>query len=78
MIREYEKIINLLDDTPNHPFKYRATNCVEINSAACGIYDTNSQIKFLFDYSDAFILVKGTMTIIKGAAGEQKKEIKTK
>ena len=42
MIREYEKIINLLDDTPNHPFKYRATNCVEINSAACGIYDTNS------------------------------------
>ena len=28
---EYQKIINLLDDTPNQPFKFRIKNWVEIN-----------------------------------------------
>ena len=31
MLKEYEKIINLLDNTPNQPPKYRAKNLVEIN-----------------------------------------------
>ena len=28
---EYQKIINLLDNTPNQPFKFKKTNWVEIN-----------------------------------------------
>ena len=41
-------------------------------------YYCNSQIKFLCDDSDAYMLVKGTLTITKGQVGEQTKEIKTK
>ena len=55
---EYQKIMNLVDNASNHPCKFRAKNCVEINT--CGTYNTNSQIKFktstlklrLCDYSD--------------------------
>ena len=47
-----------------------------MNDVARGAYNTNSQIKFkttmvnsgLFDYSDAHILVKGTITIIRQGA----------
>ena len=68
---EYQKIINLLDNTPNQPTKFRAKSWVEVNYDSCGIYNTNSQIKFktsmlrssLCDYSDAYILVKGTISI---------------
>ena len=28
---EYQKVINLLDKTPNQPSKFRTKNCVEIN-----------------------------------------------
>ena len=46
-------------------------NWVEINNESRGTYNTNSQIKFkttmlkssLSDYSDAYILVKGTITV---------------
>ena len=68
---EYQKIINLLDNTPNQPSKFRTKNWVEINDDARGTYNTNSQIKFktsmlkssLCDYSDADILVSGTIAI---------------
>ena len=68
---EYQKIINLLDNTPNQPTKFRTKNLVEINDESRGRYDTNSQIKFKTsilmssscDYSDPYILVSGTITI---------------
>ena len=28
---EHQKVINLLDKTPNQPTKFRIKNCVEIN-----------------------------------------------
>ena len=67
---EYQKIINLLDDTTNQPSKFRTRNWVEINDESKGRYD-NSDISFktsiirssLWDYSDAYILVKGTITV---------------
>ena len=68
----YQKIANLLDDdTSNKPYKFRTKNWVEINDESKGTYNVNSQIKFkttmlrssLCDYSDAYILVKGTITI---------------
>ena len=69
---EYQKIANLLDDNKsNKPFKFRTTNLVEINDESRGTYNVNSHIMFkttmlkssLCDYSDAYILVKGTITI---------------
>ena len=42
---EYQKIINLLDNTPNQPTKFRTKNSVEIDDAR-ETYGTNSQIKF--------------------------------
>ena len=68
---EYQKTINLLDNTPNQPTKFRVKNLVEINDDARRTYNTNIPIKFktsmlksrLCDYSDAQILVKRTITI---------------
>ena len=69
---EYEKIINLLDNTPNQQTKFRIKNWVEINEKSHGTYNPNSQIRFkisilrssLCDYSNACILVKGTITVV--------------
>ena len=68
---EYQEIINLIENTPNQPFKFRTKNWVKINDDSRGAYNTNSQIKFknsmlkssLCDYNDAYILVKGTKTV---------------
>ena len=38
---EYQKIIYLLDNTPNQPTKFRAKNWVEINHDARETYSTN-------------------------------------
>ena len=68
---EYRKIINLLHNTPIQPSKFKTKNWVEINDGSYGVYRTGSQIKFktlmirstLYGYSNAYILVKGTMTV---------------
>ena len=68
---EYQKIANLTDDTSNQQSKFRTKNWVEINDESRGTYNVNSQIKFkitmlkssLGDYSDVYILVKGTITV---------------
>ena len=73
---EYQKIANLIDDTSNQPSKFRTKNWVEINDESRGTYNVNSQIKFkttvlksiLCDYTDAYILVKGTITITGAGA----------
>ena len=43
---EYQKIINLLENTPNQSTKFRTKKWVEINDESRGMYNTNSQIKF--------------------------------
>ena len=74
---EYQKIANLIDDnTLNQPSKFRTRNWIEINDESRGAYNVNSQIKFkttmlkssLCDYSNAYILVKGTITVNSTAA----------
>ena len=68
---EYQKIMNLLDNTPNQPTKFKTKIWVEINDDSHRTYNTNSQIKFktsmlrssLCDHSDVYILVKGTISI---------------
>ena len=40
---EYQKIINLLHNTPNQPTKFSTKNLVEINDEERGTYNTNSE-----------------------------------
>ena len=71
---EHQKIINFLEITLNQPTKFRTKNWVE---------NTNSQIKFktsmlkssLWDYSDAYILVSGTITIDGAGADDAAKPL---
>ena len=64
-------MINLLHNTPKQPSKFRTNNWVEVNDESRGTYNTTSQIKFkalilksiLCDYSDAYILAKGTIAV---------------
>ena len=68
---EYQKITNLLDGASNQPSKFKTKNWVETNDESRVTYNVNSQINFkttmlkssLCDYSDAYILVKGKITI---------------
>ena len=41
---EYQKIINLLQNTPNQPSKLRTKSWVEVNHESSGAYNVNSQI----------------------------------
>ena len=43
---EYQKIINLLGNTKNQPYKFRTKNWVEINDDAREMYNAKNQIKF--------------------------------
>ena len=63
---EYQTTINLRDNTSN-----QLSKLIEINDQSRGVYNTNSGIRFkttmlkscLCDYSDAYMFVKGTITI---------------
>ena len=87
---EYQKLKNLIENTPNQPTKFRTKNLVEVNDESRGTYNVNSQIKFkmsmlrssLCDYSDASIYVivaSATITVSNtaaaGAAANNKKNI---
>ena len=69
--KENQKIVNLLNDESNKPSKFRTKNWVEINDDVRGLYPPDKQIRFkaamlrssLCDYSDAYILVKGYITV---------------
>ena len=61
----------MLDNRSKELSKFRIKNWIEINDQSRGVYYTNSDIRFktamlkssLCDYSDAYILVKGRITI---------------
>ena len=71
-------MINLLDNTPNQPSTFRKTNWAEINNESQEMYDATSDIKFktsmirpsLCDYRDAYIHVKGIITIPNTASSD--------
>ena len=71
---EYQKIANLTDDGSNQPSKFRTRNWVEINDESRGAYNVNIKFKTIMlksslcDYSDAYILAKGTITVNNTAA----------
>ena len=75
---EYQKIANLIYNASNHPSKFRTKNWVEINDESRGTHNVNSKLKFkttmlkssLCDYSDAYILLKGAITVNNTAAAD--------
>ena len=66
----------MIDDASNQPSKFRTKNWVDINDESRGTYNANIRIKFktailkssLCHYSDACIIVKGTITVNNTAA----------
>ena len=72
---EYQKIINLLNNASNQSSKFRTKSRIEINDLSNRAYSTGSDIRFkttmlkssLCYYTDAYILVKGTITITGSA-----------
>ena len=67
---EYDKINNLLDSESENLFKFVTRQYVKVNSLS-NTYNENKSIRFktpilrsdLCNYSDAYILVKGTITV---------------
>ena len=72
---EYQKISNLLGED-GKPKSYQTRKWIEINYDAQGNYSVNSQIKFktkmtmsdLCDYVEAYVLVKGTISVAGAGA----------
>ena len=68
---EYQNIAKLFDDASIQPSKFKTKNWVEINDESRGTYNVNSQLKStLRDYGEAYILVKGTVTVNNTAAAD--------
>ena len=66
---ECQTIANLIDDnTLNQPSTFRTRNWIEINDESRGAYKTTMLKSSLCDYSDAYILVKRTITVNNTAA----------
>ena len=63
---EYQKIMNLFNNTPNQSSEFKAKNQVKINDQLQGTHNEDNQIRFktpmlrssLCDYSDAYVLLK--------------------
>ena len=61
----------MLNDGSIQPSKFRTRKWVEINDDVRGVYSPNKQIRFktlmlrssLCDYNDAYIIVKGNITV---------------
>ena len=68
---EYQKTINLLDTTSDNVPKFITKKWIEVPDQSGGSYDVNKQIRFeksmlrsnVCDYSDAYIVVRGTITV---------------
>ena len=43
---EYQKLLNLLDNTSNQLCKFGTKNWIEISDQSRGVYNTNSNIRF--------------------------------
>ena len=77
---EYQKIANLLNNESKNLSKFRRRNWVEINDESRGTYiSDNIKLKTTMlrssfcDYADAYILVKGTITITGTGYDDAKK-----
>ena len=76
---ETQKIVNLLNGSDNENSKFATKKWYVIDSESKGNYSHENPIKFLtsslesslFDYSDAYVLVKGNITVVGGDANRK-------
>ena len=77
---EYQKITNLLANTSDKTLRFISKKWIEVYDKSGETYNTNKQIGFkksmlrpdLCDYSDAYIVVKGDITV-EGTNNRNKK-----
>ena len=73
-------MLYLLDNTPNQPSKFKTRNWVEKNDGLYGSYITEFKTWMIrlgwCDYSDTYILVKGTITVASLITETRKKYLK--
>ena len=75
---ETQKIINLLNGSDNENSKFATKKCYVIDSESKDNYSHENPIKFLTsllesslcDYSNAYILVTGNITVTRTIAGD--------
>ena len=68
---EYQNIKKLLDKTSDSVSRFITKKLIEVHDQSGGSYYINKQIRFktptlqsdLCDYSDAYIVAKGTITV---------------
>ena len=68
---EYQKITNLLGNIPDKVDRFVTKKWIEVRGQSGETYNTNKQIRFktsllrsdLCDFSDAYIVVKGIVTV---------------
>ena len=68
---EYQRITNLLANIPDKVTRFITKKWIEVHDQSGETFNTNKQIRFktsmlrsdLCDYSDAYIVVKGTVTV---------------
>ena len=73
----------MLDKTPNQSSNYRTKKWVEVNDDLQGTYSTDNQITFKTsilkrgscDYSDEYVLFKGTITVTAAVPNNRHKEV---
>ena len=78
---EYQKITNLLDTTSDKITRLITKKWIEVRDQSRGSCNINKQIRFetpmlrsdLCDYSDAYIVVKGTITVTGNKNIDRKK-----
>ena len=70
---EYQKITNLLGNIPDKVPRFITKRWIEVYDQSGGAYNTSKQIRFktpmlwsdLCDYSDAYIVVEGTIAVAR-------------
>ena len=68
---EYQKTTNLLGNTSDKVPNFITKKWIEVHDQSGETYNTNKQIRFktsilrsdMYDYSDAYIAVEGTITV---------------
>ena len=78
---EYQKILNLVDTTSDSVPRFVTKKWVNVHDPSGEAYSTNKQIRFktsmlrsdLCDYSDSYIVVKGTITVEEADKIDRKK-----
>ena len=71
---EYQKITNLLGNIPDKVPRFITKKWIEVHDQSGETYNTNKQARFktsmlrsdLCDYSDAYIVVEGGFTVLRG------------